>query len=139
MRRHPGLFLRIIVIVAIAAAFLFIRKTGAQRCSRGAWGSISWAERILSIRSIFRKSPLPTRIGGLRSSRRDRKARQPVRRERAGCLYCANRQSAPSLIVDLAGMKNVTDAINQIGQTPLLDFAEVDSRTVRPRNIFRRI
>jgi protein-export SecD/SecF family membrane protein len=41
-------------------------------------------------------------------------------------VYIAKSQNQAQLIVDLAGVKNVSEAINQIGQTPLLDFREVE-------------
>lgn len=45
----------------------------------------------------------------------------------------------PELIVELAGVKNVADAIKQIGETPLLDFREVvpqgSSTTFIPTNL----
>src|SRR5208337_3020285 len=41
-------------------------------------------------------------------------------------VYVAQTGNSAQLDVDLAGVKNVTDAINQIGETPLLDFAEVE-------------
>ena len=41
-------------------------------------------------------------------------------------VYTAQTGNQAQLIVDLAGIKNVSDAINQIGQTPLLQFPEVD-------------
>jgi preprotein translocase subunit SecD len=42
-------------------------------------------------------------------------------------VYTAQTGNQAQLIVDLAGVKNISDAINQIGQTPLLDFREVDT------------
>jgi protein-export SecD/SecF family membrane protein len=40
-------------------------------------------------------------------------------------IYTAQSGNQAQLIVELAGVNNVSDAINQIGQTPLLDFREV--------------
>jgi protein-export SecD/SecF family membrane protein len=41
-------------------------------------------------------------------------------------VYTAQSNGDTQLVVDLAGVKNVNDAINQIGETPILDFAEVE-------------
>ncbi len=40
-------------------------------------------------------------------------------------VYAAQSNGQAQLIVDLAGVKNVSDAINEIGQTPQLGFADV--------------
>ena len=40
-------------------------------------------------------------------------------------IYTAQSGNQAQLIVELAGVNNVSDAISQIGQTPLLDFREV--------------
>jgi preprotein translocase subunit SecD len=40
-------------------------------------------------------------------------------------VYTAESNGQAQLIVDLAGVKNVADAINEIGQTPQLGFADV--------------
>ncbi len=41
-------------------------------------------------------------------------------------IFTAKTGDQAQLIVELAGVKNVSDAINQIGETPLLDFRDVD-------------
>lgn len=41
-------------------------------------------------------------------------------------IYTSQSGNQAQLYVDLAGVSNLTDAINQIGQTPTLDFREVD-------------
>ena len=53
-------------------------------------------------------------------------------------VYIAQTGNSAQLDVDLAGVKNVTDAINQIGETPLLDFAEVEQNGSSPRSMCRR-
>lgn len=42
-------------------------------------------------------------------------------------IYTAQSGNNAQLIVELAGVKNVSEAIDQIGQTPLLDFREVET------------
>src|SRR5258708_6650867 len=41
-------------------------------------------------------------------------------------VYTAASGNNAQLVVELAGVSNVTDAIKQIGETPLLDFREVE-------------
>lgn len=41
-------------------------------------------------------------------------------------VFTARTGDKAELVVELAGVKNVSDAINQIGETPLLDFREVE-------------
>lgn len=41
-------------------------------------------------------------------------------------VYTAKSGEASNLIVELAGVKNVEDAIRQIGETPMLDFREAE-------------
>jgi preprotein translocase subunit SecD len=42
-------------------------------------------------------------------------------------IYTAQSGNQAQLVVELAGVNNVSDAINEIGQTPLLDFREVQT------------
>jgi protein-export SecD/SecF family membrane protein len=41
-------------------------------------------------------------------------------------IYTSQSGNQAQLYIDLAGVSNLSDAINEIGQTPLLDFREVD-------------
>lgn len=126
MRRHPGLFLGIIVLVAIAAAF-FVYPRG--------WGASAQPWRLgldleggahLVYNIDLSKVDAASRdsvVNGLRDVIEKRVNLFGVSEPQ---VYTAQSGGSAQLVVDLAGVKSVADAIKQIGQTPLLDFREVD-------------
>ncbi len=127
MRRHPGLFLGIIIIVAIAAAFFVYPKGwGAQaepwRLGLDLEGG---AHLVYNIDlSKVAAADQDSVVAGLRDVIEKRVNLFGVSEPQ---VYTAQSGGQQQLIVDLAGVKSVTDAINEIGQTPLLDFREVDT------------
>jgi preprotein translocase subunit SecD len=125
MRRHPGLFLTIIILVAIAAAlFVYPKNWGAQmlpwRLGLDLVGGTHLIYQIdLSKVAVADQSSV---VAGLRDVIEKRVNLFGVSEPQ---VYIAQTGSSAQLDVDLAGVKNVTDAIAQIGETPMLDFAEV--------------
>ncbi len=125
MRRHPGLFLSLIVIVAVAAGFFVYPKGFGANVAPWklgldlAGGSHLVYQIDLSNVSSTDQSSV---IAGLQSVI-DRRVNlfgvgQPN-------VYTSESGNQAYLYVDLPGVKNITQAIDQIGQTPLLEFEEV--------------
>jgi protein-export SecD/SecF family membrane protein len=125
MRRHPGLFLTLIILVAVAAAlFVYPRNWGAKelpwRLGLDLVGGTHLVYQIdLSKVAVTDQSSV---VAGLRDVIEKRVNLFGVSEPQ---VYIAQTGSTAQLDVDLAGVKSVTDAISQIGETPLLDFAEV--------------
>lgn len=125
MRRHPGLFLTIIILFAIVAAvFVYPKWFGAQLQP---WhlgldlvgGSHLVYEIDLSKVAAADRDSV---VNGLRDVIEKRVNLFGVSEPQ---VYVAQSQNNAQLIIDLAGVKSVSDAIKEIGQTPLLDFREV--------------
>jgi len=125
MRRHPGLYLTIVIIVAVAAAlFVYPKNWGAKalpwRLGLDLVGGTHLVYQIdLSQVAVADRDSV---VQGLRDVIEKRVNLFGVSEPQ---VYIAQTGDSAQLDVDLAGVKNVTDAINQIGETPLLDFAEV--------------
>jgi protein-export SecD/SecF family membrane protein len=126
MRRHPGLYLAIIIIVAIAAAlFVYPKNWGAKVLPwRLGLDLVGGTHLVYQIDlSQVAASDRDSVVQGLRDVIEKRVNLFGVSEPQ---VYIAQTGDSAQLDVDLAGVKNVTDAINQIGETPLLDFAEVE-------------
>jgi preprotein translocase subunit SecD len=125
MRRNPGLYLMIVILVAIAAAlFVYPQNWGAQtlpwRLGLDLVGGTHLVYQIdLSQVAVTDRDSV---VQGLRDVIEKRVNLFGVSEPQ---VYVAETGNSAQLDVDLAGIKNVTDAISQIGETPLLDFAEV--------------
>jgi preprotein translocase subunit SecD len=125
MRRHPGLFLAIIIVVAIVAGFFVYPK----------WIGAQWQPWHLGLDLVggshlvyqidlskVAAADQDSVIAGLRDVIEKRVNLFGVSEPQ---VYTSRSGNSAQLIVDLAGVKNISDAIKQIGQTPLLDFREV--------------
>jgi preprotein translocase subunit SecD len=126
MRRHPGLFLCIIVLVAIAAGFFVYPKwIGSQfmpwKLGLDLVGGSHLVYQVdLSNVSSTDQSSV---VAGLRDVIEKRINLYGVSEP---TIYTSQTGNQGQLFVDLAGVNNISDAINQIGQTPTLDFREVE-------------
>lgn len=127
MRRHPGLFLSIIVIVAIAAGFFVWPKGIGQKV-------LPWKEGLdlvggshlvyqidLSNVSSTDQSSV---IAGLRDVIEKRINLFGVSEPN---IYTTQSGNQAELIVELAGVKDLSQAIGEIGQTPFLQFEDVQT------------
>ena len=127
MRRHPGLFLSLIVILAIIAG-VFVYPKGLGK-SVEPWklgldlvgGSHLVYQIDLSNVSSTDQSSV---ISGLRDVIEKRVNLFGVSEPN---IYTSQTGNQAQLFVDLAGINNVSDAINEIGQTPLLQFETVQT------------
>lgn len=127
MRRHPGLFLTIIVLVAIVAAvFVYPKWLGAEY---EPWhlglDLVGGSHLVYSIDlSKVDPSDQDSVVQGLRDVIEKRVNLFGVSEPQ---VYTAQSGNTAQLIVDLAGVKQVSAAIQEIGTTPELDFREVDT------------
>ena len=127
MRRNPGLWLLIIAIVAIfAAVFVYPNGWGAKtRPWQLGLDLEGGAHLVYSIDlSQVAAADQASVVAGLRDVIDRRVNLFGVGEPQ---VYTAQSGSSAQLDVDLPGVKDITDAINEIGQTPLLDFAEVQT------------
>ncbi len=127
MRRHPGLFLSLIVVVAIiAAVFVYPKGIGSKvepwKLGLDLVGGSHLVYQIdLSNVSSTDQSSV---VSGLRDVIEKRVNLFGVSEPD---IYTSQNGNQAQLFVDLAGINNISDAINEIGQTPLLEFEEVDT------------
>ncbi len=126
MRRHPGLFLTIIILVAIVSAVFVYPKGFGAKVQPWHLGLdlVGGSHLVYQIDlSKVAAADQDSVVQGLRDVIEKRINLFGVSEPQ---VYTAQSGNQAQLIVDLAGIKNVSDAISQIGQTPLLDFREVD-------------
>ena len=126
MRRNPSLFLILIVLVAIVAGiFVYPKDWGANvRPWRLGLDLQGGAHLVYQIDlSKVDPSNQDSVVQGLRDVIERRVDLFGVGEPQ---VYTAQSNGQAQLIVDLAGVKNISDAINQIGQTPQLGFADVE-------------
>lgn len=127
MRRHPGLYLSLIIILAIIAGIFVYPKGIGTKVEPWKLGLdlVGGSHLVYQIDlSNVSSTNQASVVSGL----------QEVIDKRVNLfgvsepsIYTSQSGNQAQLFVDLAGIKNVSDAINQIGETPLLQFEEVDS------------
>ena len=125
MRKYPGLFLSLIVLVAIAAGiFVYPKWIGAKVEPWHLGLDLVGGSHLVYQIDLSKVSSTDqgSVVNGLRDVIEKRVNLFGVSEPN---VYTAQSGNQAQLIVDLAGVKNVTDAINEIGQTPELDFREV--------------
>ncbi|HUZ92773.1 MAG TPA: protein translocase subunit SecD [Candidatus Paceibacterota bacterium] len=142
MRRNPGLFLTLIVVLAVLAGIFVYPK----------WIGAKWEPWKLGL-DLVGGSHLVYQIDLSQVSSTDQGSvvdgLRDVIEKRVNLfgvaepqIYTTTGQGQAQLIVDLAGVNNLSDAINEIGTTPLLDFRDVrqegSSTTYVPTNLTGR-
>jgi protein-export SecD/SecF family membrane protein len=139
MKRHAGLYISLIILLAIGTGFfIYPQGFGAQTIPwRLGLDLIGGAHLVYQVDlSKVPASDQGSVVAGLRDVIEKRVnlygASEPQ-------VYTAQSGGNTQLIVELAGIKNLSDAINQIGTTPLLDFRDVEqngsSTTFIPTNL----
>ena len=126
MRRHPGLFLSIIVIVAIAAAvFVYPRGFGSNFLPWHLGLDLEGGAHLVYNIDLSKvdASNRDSVVAGLRDVIEKRVNLFGVGEPQ---VYTAQSGQNAQLVVDLPGVKDTAQAIEQIGQTPTLDFVETD-------------
>jgi protein-export membrane protein SecD len=125
MRRHPGLFLSLIIILAIiAGVFVYPKGLGSKvepwKLGLDLVGGSHLVYQIdLSNVSSTNQASV---VSGLRDVIGKRVNLFGVSQPN---IYTSQSGNQAQLFVDLAGINNVSQAINEIGQTPLLQFETV--------------
>ena len=125
MKRHSGLYLSLIIVLAIAAGvFVYPKYFGAQYrpwqlgCDLAGGAHMVYQVDLSKVPATNRDSV----VAGLRDVMENRVnfygASEPQ-------ISTAQSGGNTQLIVDLCGIKNLSDAIQQIGATPVLDFRDV--------------
>jgi len=142
MRQNSALYLTVIILAAIIAG-IFVYPKG--------WGA-KWQPWRLGL-DLVGGSHLVYRVDLSQVDAKDRDSvvngLRDVIEKRVNMfgvsepqIFTASAGNNAELVVELAGVQNITDAINQIGETPLLDFREVEqngsSTTFIPTNLTGR-
>ncbi len=126
MKQSPGLFLALVLIITVAAGF-FIYPSGfglSHRPWRLGLDLVGGSHLIYSVDlSKVATEDRSSVLGGLRDVIERRVNLFGVSEPQ---VYIAESGASTNLVVELAGVKSVSEAINQIGLTPLLDFREVE-------------
>jgi preprotein translocase subunit SecD len=127
MRKHPGLWLTVIIVVAIIAAiFVYPRGWGASaRPWQLGLDLAGGAHLVYTIDlSQVAAADQSSVVDGLRDVIEKRVNLFGVGEPQ---VYTAQSGNTAELDVDLPGVKDTAQAVQQIGQTPTLDFVEVQT------------
>ena len=126
MKRHAGLYLALIILLAVAAGvFVYPKYFGAQnRPWQLGLDLVGGAHLVYQVDlSKVDAANQSSVVAGLRDVIEKRVnlygASEPQ-------VYTAQSGNETQLIVELAGVKDLSAAIQEIGTTPLLDFREVE-------------
>jgi protein-export membrane protein SecD len=125
MRRHPGLFLSLIVVLAIIAGVFVYPKGVGEKVEPWKLGLdlVGGSHLVYQIDlSNVSSTDQASVVSGLRDVIEKRVNLFGVSEPN---IYTSQSGNQAQLFVDLAGISNVSDAINEIGQTPLLQFETV--------------
>lgn len=126
MRRNQGLFLILIVLVAVlAAVFIYPAGFGLKyRSWKLGLDLVGGSHLVYEVDlSKVATGDRESVVAGLRDVIERRVNLFGVSEPQ---VLTAQAEDKAQLIVELAGIKNVGDAIRQIGETPFLDFREVE-------------
>ncbi len=129
MRRNPGLFLTIIILVAIAAViFVYPKWLGARyQPWRLGLDLVGGSHLVYQIDlSQVAATDQDSVINGLRDVIERRVNLFGVSEPQ---IFTARSGGNAQLVVELAGVTNISDAIKEIGSTPLLYFAQIETPT----------
>jgi preprotein translocase subunit SecD len=126
MRKYPGTILLLIIVTAIVAGFFvypadFGTKYRPWRLGLDLVGGSHLVYRVDL--SLVSESDRDSVLEGLRDVIERRVNLFGVSEPQ---IYIAKSGDDSELVVELAGIQNVRDAIKQIGETPLLDFREIE-------------
>lgn len=125
MRKNPGLFLTLIVIVAIAAGFFVYPRYWGVKYQPWKLGLdlVGGSHLVYKIDlSGVANNDKDSVVNGLRDVIERRVNLFGVSEPQ---VFTAQTKDGAELLVELAGIKDITEAIKQIGETPLLDFREL--------------
>ncbi|OGZ53660.1 MAG: protein-export membrane protein SecD [Candidatus Ryanbacteria bacterium RIFCSPLOWO2_01_FULL_48_26] len=142
MRKNPKFFLATIVVLAVVAAvFVYPKFWGANWLPwKLGLDLVGGSHLVYNIDlSKIAESDKDLVVGGIRDVIEKRVNLFGVSEPQ---VFTAKAGGDAQLVVELAGIKNISDAIKQIGETPQLDFREVEqngsSTTFIPTNLTGR-
>lgn len=127
MRRHPGLYLSLIVILAVIAGIFVYPKGVGEKVEPWKLGLdlVGGSHLVYSIDlSNVSSTDQSSVVQGLQTVIEKRVNLFGVSEPN---IYTSQSGDQAQLFVDLAGISNVSQAIAEIGQTPLLEFEEVQT------------
>ena len=126
MRKHPGLILLLIVVTAVAAGFFVYPKYLGQRIMPWRLGLdlVGGSHLVYQVDlSKVAGGDHDSVLNGLRDVMERRVNIFGVSEPQ---VFVAQSPNSANLIVELAGVKDISEAIRQIGEIPLLDFRNVE-------------
>ncbi len=126
MRENPGIFLTLIVILAVAASVFVYPKFWGGNFLPWKLGLdlVGGSHLVYTIDlSKVEEKDKDSVVNGIRDVIEKRVNLFGVSEPQ---VFTAKAGTDAQLVVELAGIKNITDAIKQIGETPLLDFREME-------------
>lgn len=127
MRRYSVLFLTLIIFASIAAGFFIYPKNIGVKFKPWRLGlDLTGGSRLvyqIDLSKVDSKDR-DSVIGGLRDVIEKRVNLFGVSEPQ---VFTTKSGNEVKLVVELAGIKNINEAIKQIGETPLLDFREVEA------------
>ncbi len=126
MRRHPGLFLTIILSITIlAGVFIYPKGFGLSTSPwRLGLDLVGGSHLIYKVDlSKVSSADHASVLNGLRDVIENRVNLFGVSEPQ---VYLSKGSDGNNLVVELAGIKKIEDAIKMIGETPLLEFKEVE-------------
>ncbi len=126
MQRHPGLFLSLIIVVAILAAFFIYPQNFGLNNSPWRLGLDLVGGSHLIYKIDLAKVPSGDQDSVLNGLRDVIEKRVNLFGVSEPQVFLSRSADGDNLIVELAGIKDIKDAISQIGATPLLDFREIE-------------
>ncbi len=126
VRKNPGIFLGAIILAAILAGFFIYPKGfgGTHRPWRLGLDLVGGSHLVYRV--DLSKVPAGDQDSVLSGLRDVIERRVNLFGVSEPQIFIAKSGGESQLIVELAGVQNVRDAVAQIGATPLLDFREVE-------------
>lgn len=125
MQQHPRLFLGLVILVAIAAGIFVYPKWWGGNVRPWRLGLDLVGGTHLSYEVDLANVPDSDRTSVLSGLRDVIERRVNLFGVSEPLVYIARSGQTSSVVVELAGIKDVTQAIKLIGETPLLDFRTV--------------
>ncbi|MBI2033959.1 MAG: protein translocase subunit SecD [Candidatus Liptonbacteria bacterium] len=126
MRRTPALFLTLIILLAVLSGFFIYPKGIGQKLLPWRLGLdlVGGSHLVYQVDlSLVEPKDQDSVLGGIRDVIERRVNLFGVSEPQ---VFIAKSRNEANLIVELAGVKDISEAIKQIGETPLLDFREVE-------------
>lgn len=126
MKKHPGLILLLIVVAAVAAGFFVYPKYFGEKFRPWRLGLDLVGGSHLVYEVDLSKVAAGDHDSVLNGLRDVIERRVNIFGVSEPQVFVAKSANNANLVVELAGVKDISEAIRQIGETPLLDFRDVE-------------